>query len=99
MPLGERSTSVQPVKRFSRFHVDPPWRRSTCFAIAQNYNVLLPVDFVRNNLLLFAVALVSGAMLLWPLVRRTAGGTWVPQAQATHRIKREDAISTDVIEH
>src|SRR5207237_1106826 len=45
MPLGARSTSVQPVKRFSRFHVDSPWRRSTSrtgiFGIALNYNVAL----------------------------------------------------------
>ena len=57
-----------------------------------------PVDFVRNNLLLFAVAIVSGGMLLWPLVRRTAGGPWVSPAQATHLINREDAIIIDVRE-
>jgi rhodanese-related sulfurtransferase len=57
-----------------------------------------PVDFVRNNLLLFVVALVSGGMLLWPLVRRTTGGPWVNPAQATHLINREDAIIIDVRE-
>jgi len=56
------------------------------------------VDFVRNNLLLFAVALISGAMLLWPLFRRTAGGPWVTPAQATHLINREDALVLDVRE-
>ncbi|MFN2645134.1 MAG: rhodanese-like domain-containing protein, partial [Burkholderiales bacterium] len=56
------------------------------------------MDFVRNNLLLFVVALVSGAMLLWPLVRRTGGGPWVSAAQATHLINREDAIVIDVRE-
>ena len=54
------------------------------------------VDFVRNNLLLFVVAFVSGAMLLWPLVRRTSGGPWVTPAQATHLINREDALVLDV---
>jgi len=54
------------------------------------------VDFVRNNLLLVAVAFVSGAMLLWPLVRRSAGGPWVTPAQATHLINREDALVVDV---
>ena len=54
------------------------------------------VDFVRNNLLLFAVAFVSGAMLLWPLFRRTAGGPWVNTAEATHLINREDALVVDV---
>jgi rhodanese-related sulfurtransferase len=54
------------------------------------------VDFVQNNLLLFAVAFASGAMLLWPLVRRSTGGPWVSAAQATHLINREDALVIDV---
>jgi rhodanese-related sulfurtransferase len=54
------------------------------------------VEFVRNNLLLFAVALVSGAMLLWPLVRRSTGGPWVNPTQATQLINREDALVIDV---
>jgi len=54
------------------------------------------VDFVRNNLLLFVVALLSGAMLVWPLVRRGTGGPWVTPAQATHLINREDALVLDV---
>jgi rhodanese-related sulfurtransferase len=54
------------------------------------------MDFVRNNLLLFVVAFVSGAMLLWPLFRRTAGGPWVTIAEATHLINREDALVLDV---
>jgi len=54
------------------------------------------VDFVRNNLLLFVVAFVSGAMLLWPLFRKSAGGPWVTTAQATHLINREDALVLDV---
>ena len=56
------------------------------------------MDFVQNNLLLFAVAFASGAMLLWPLVRRSTGGPWVSAAQATHLINREDAIMVDVRE-
>ena len=55
-----------------------------------------PVDFVRNNLLLFVVAFVSGAMLLWPLFRKTTGGPWVTTAEATHLINREDALVVDV---
>lgn len=56
------------------------------------------VDFVRNNFLLVMVALVSGGMLLWPLVRRTTGGPWVSTTQATHLINREDAFVIDVRE-
>lgn len=56
------------------------------------------VEFVRNNILLFVVALVSGGMLLWPLVRRTTGGPWVSTTEATHLINREDALIVDVRE-
>lgn len=54
------------------------------------------MDFVRNNLLLFAVAFVSGAMLLWPLFRKSTGGPWVSTSEATHLINREDALVLDV---
>jgi rhodanese-related sulfurtransferase len=54
------------------------------------------LDFVRNNLLLFAVAIASGAMLLWPLVRRGSGGPWVNPSEATHLINREEALVIDV---
>ena len=56
------------------------------------------MEFIRNNILLIVVAFVSGAMLMWPLVRRTTGGPWVNAAQATHLINREDALVVDVRE-
>ena len=56
------------------------------------------MDFIRNNILLIAVAFVSGAMLLWPLVRRTTGGPWVSTAEATRLMNREDALVVDVRE-
>jgi rhodanese-related sulfurtransferase len=54
------------------------------------------VEFVRNNLLLIVVAVVSGAMLIWPLLRRTTGGPWVDASGATQLINREDAVVVDV---
>ena len=54
------------------------------------------MKFVQDNLLLIAVALVSGAMLLWPYVRRFGGGPAVSAAQATQLINREDALVLDV---
>ena len=54
------------------------------------------MDFVRNNLLLIVVAVVSGAMLIWPLLRRTTGGPWVDASKATQLINREDALVVDV---
>ena len=56
------------------------------------------LDFVKkdHNGLLLATAVISGAMLLWPFVRRSTGGPWVSIAQATHLINREDAVMVDV---
>ena len=56
------------------------------------------MEFIKNNILLFAVAFVSGAMLLWPYLRRGAGGPWVSTLQATQLINREDALVLDVRE-
>ena len=64
--------------------------------MALNYNVRLSVKFVQENLLLIAVAFVSGAMLLWPYVRRVGGGPAVSASQATQLINREDALVVDV---
>ena len=58
----------------------------------------MPIEFIKDNLLLIAVAAVSGAMLLWPLVRRGAGGPWVSTLQATQLINRENALVIDVRE-
>ena len=54
------------------------------------------MDFVQNNLLLIAVAFASGAMLIWPFVRRSTGGPWVNTLQATQMINRQDALVLDV---
>jgi len=56
------------------------------------------VQFLQkdHNFLLLATAVVSGAMLLWPLVRRTTGGPSVSVAQATRLINRDDALVLDV---
>jgi rhodanese-related sulfurtransferase len=51
-----------------------------------------------HNFLLLATAVASGAMLAWPLVRRSTGGPSVSVAQATHLINREDALIVDVRE-
>jgi len=56
------------------------------------------VKFIQDNFLLIAVAFASGAMLIWPLVRRTTGGPWVNPVRATELINREDALVLDVRE-
>jgi rhodanese-related sulfurtransferase len=55
------------------------------------------LDFLVNNWHLVALAFVSGAMLLWPMVRQaSAGGATLSTLQATHLINREDAVVIDV---
>jgi rhodanese-related sulfurtransferase len=54
------------------------------------------LKFIQENILLIAVALVSGAMLLWPYVRRAGGGPKVNATEATQLINREDALVVDV---
>ena len=56
----------------------------------------IPVAFIKINLMLIAVAFVSGAMLVWPYLRRGAGGPWVSTLEATQLINREDALVLDV---
>jgi len=56
------------------------------------------IQFVRDNLLLFAVAIVSGAMLLWPMLRRGGGASSVTTLQATQMMNRQDAVLIDVRE-
>ncbi len=54
------------------------------------------LKFVFENIYLIAAAFVSGAMLLWPMVRRGGGGASVNTLEATQLINREDALVLDV---
>ena len=80
--------------------------RSSCLGVRQvefdpeSCNELLGVGvkFVLDNIFLIAVAFVSGAMLIWPMVRRGAGGPSVTTLEATQLINREDALMLDVRE-
>lgn len=55
------------------------------------------MKFVMDNIFLVAVAVVSGAMLVWPLLRR-GGGPSVTTLEATQMINRQDALLLDVRE-
>jgi rhodanese-related sulfurtransferase len=55
------------------------------------------VNFIVDNWMLIAVAVSSGAMLLWPLVKGAGGGALSP-AQAVQLINRERAVVIDVCE-
>jgi rhodanese-related sulfurtransferase len=56
------------------------------------------MKFLTENIFLIAIAFVSGAMLVWPLVRRGAAGASVGTLEATMLINQKDAIVVDVRE-
>jgi rhodanese-related sulfurtransferase len=56
-------------------------------------------QFVQTNIWLILIAVASGAMLLWPAIRRTVqGGGEVGTLEATQLINRRDAVVLDVRE-
>jgi rhodanese-related sulfurtransferase len=55
------------------------------------------MDFLINNWALFAVAFVSGGLLLWPMVKGSAAGG-VSTSNAIQLINREKAVVVDVSE-
>ncbi|MCC6474269.1 MAG: rhodanese-like domain-containing protein [Burkholderiales bacterium] len=57
-----------------------------------------PWKFAQDNFFLIAIALVSGFMLLWPVIRRGTGGPVVDTLQATQMLNREDAVFVDIRE-
>ena len=73
---------------------------------AENYNSPPPrarqplVRFFADpqNLILILVAFVSGALLVWPLVRRGTAGGAVPTGEAVRLINREKGVLIDVSE-
>jgi rhodanese-related sulfurtransferase len=56
------------------------------------------IKFVTENIFLIAIAFVSGGMLVWPLVRRGAGGPSVNTLEATMLMNKKDSLVLDVRE-
>ncbi len=57
------------------------------------------MQFVQNNLSIFALMIVSGLMLLWPMInRRVSGIKEVGSMEATQLINHHDALILDVRE-
>ena len=54
------------------------------------------MEFIQKNSFLVLVAVVSGAMLLWPLLRRGAAGPTVNTLEATQMMNRSDALVVDL---
>ena len=56
------------------------------------------MSFVLDNWYLFATALVSGGLLLWPTLIDNVGGAKVSAADAVRLINREKAVLIDISE-
>ena len=56
------------------------------------------MTFVLDNWYLFATALISGGMLLWPTLVDNVGGAKVSAADAVRLINREKAVLIDISE-
>lgn len=57
------------------------------------------MQFIQNNLMMVGLAVISGAMLIWPFIGRKLGGAkQVDILEAVQKINREDAIVIDVRE-
>lgn len=54
------------------------------------------MDFILDNVLLIALAVVSGGMLFWPMIRGGAAGGAVGTSEAVRLINREKAVLIDV---
>ncbi len=56
------------------------------------------MKFFIDNWFLFAIALLSGGLLLWPMLSRGGGGGKVSASEAVRLINRERALLLDVSE-
>ena len=54
--------------------------------------------FLLDNIYIVAVAAISGGMLVWPMVRRGAGGPAIDTLQATLLMNQQNATVVDVRE-
>lgn len=54
------------------------------------------MNFLTENIFLIVIALVSGAMLLWPLVNRQMAGATLNTLQATRLINDSGAVLLDI---
>jgi rhodanese-related sulfurtransferase len=56
------------------------------------------LKFVTEHIFIVAVAVVSGGMLIWPVIRRGTGGSSISTLQATLLINQQNALVLDVRE-
>ncbi len=68
---------------------------NSCFA-GLRQRAVDPLSFILDNWYLFAIAIVSGGMLLWPTLAGGVGGGKVSAADAVRLINREKAVLIDI---
>lgn len=73
-------------------------RHSRSPSIGVTATAALLVKFLLDNIALIAIALTSGGLLLWPLVRKSGGSTALGPVAATQLINHRNAIVVDVRE-
>jgi rhodanese-related sulfurtransferase len=57
------------------------------------------LEFIQNNFWLFLVAVISGAVLVWPwIAKRVSGAKEIGPLEAVQLINRKDALVLDVRE-
>lgn len=54
------------------------------------------MEFLLNNILYVVIAVVSGSLLIWPLLRPKGGCPEISTLDATMRINKQDATVLDV---
>lgn len=54
------------------------------------------MKFILDNIFLIAIALVSGGLLLWPLLKKGGGSTAVSPLEATQLINHRNALVVDL---
>lgn len=54
------------------------------------------MTFILDNLLLVGLALVSGGLLLWPLLKRGGGSATLGPLEATQLINHDNAVIVDI---
>ncbi|MFM9968534.1 MAG: rhodanese-like domain-containing protein [Burkholderiales bacterium] len=52
--------------------------------------------FVQDNIYLVLIAILSGGMLLWPMLRRGGSGPLVSTLEATQLMNQKDAVVIDI---
>ena len=77
----------------------PGWKSANSIIAIHLHPHRLPVKFIIDNWFLFLAAVVSGGLLIWPLINKSAGGaSKVSPADAVQLINRERAVLIDVSE-